>query len=503
MAEKVGNLAIIISGDSRQLMEAMSGAEQAIARFKAREEAKANRSSGFGIDGGALASGLMTRAAGAFAGVNLGREFLEVGNHALEMSRSYELAEMQLKTLTGSASSAKSVFAELRSLAPTTPYSVEDLSGVMRKMMGAGIAQSQALAATRQLAAVGAATGGDIASLGRAYAQVSAMGRLKTEEFNQFSDADFPVQEFAKTANMSMGEFRDAMEKGLVPVSVMEDTFKKLTESGGKFGTALDDLAKTAIGRKKAEDAAQEAYLANNGKRLEEYGASGRQIGNWWERKLSDSWLSAVDLFEVSFRPGGTIDPLGDLTKLYQKQQATAQAAADEARLAESRAKAAEDTRKAADAERQYREGMDSWWKGAASRDQAKVDAAVQADKDLLKKYESAPTLLDKFDELASAGRLEYGKGFAVAPAAALIEKMRAALPAQPKFSLPEAALRGSSQESATIARAIESIANKDEPKSAEQVLEEYRKFHAEQIKKQDDIIDELRKLSPATPARF
>lgn len=484
-------------------MEAMSGAEQAIARFKAREEAKANRSSGFGIDGGALASGLMTRAAGAFAGVNLGREFLEVGNHALEMSRSYELAEMRLKTLTGSASSAKSAFAELRSLAPTTPYGVDDLSGVMRKLMGAGIEQSQAMAVTRRLATVGAATGGDITSLGRAYGQVYSMGRLKAEEFNQFSDADFPVQEFARTANMTMADFKDAMEKGLIPVSVMERTFKRLTDEGGKFATSLDDLAKTAIGRKKAEEAAQEAYLASNGKYLEEQGATFRQIGNWWERKLSDSWVTLVDVFNATTRNGGNANPAASLVRYYQEQQTAAQEAQDAARTAEARWKAEEATKAAIEAETQYREDMAKWWHGAAAREQAKVDAAVQADKDLLKEFAPRKGLLDQFDRLAAGGRLDYGKGFADAPAAALIEKMRAALPAQPKFSLPEAALRGSSQESATIARALESIANKDEQKSADKVLEEYRKFFQKQIEKQDKIIDELQKLSPARPAVF
>ena len=165
MADKVGNLAIILSGDSRQLMEVMTGAEQAIARFQARQEAKAKQSSGgFGLGGGAMS--LLTKGASALAGLQLGRELMRVGENALEMSRDFELAEAQLKTLTGSASQAKKVMEELRTFAPTTPYDVTDLSQVMRKLMGSGIAQDQSMTITRRLATVGAGTGGQVQDMG-------------------------------------------------------------------------------------------------------------------------------------------------------------------------------------------------------------------------------------------------------------------------------------------------------------------------------------------------
>ena len=494
MAEKVGNLAIIISGDSRQLMEAMSGAEAAIARFQARQEAAVKQqAAGYGM--GATAMSLLTRGATALAGLHLSREFLQVGESALEMSRNYELAEAQLKTLTGSASQAKKVMEELRTFAPSTPYDVTDLSQVMRKLMGSGIAQEQSMTITRRLATVGAGTGGDVASLGRAYAQVSAAGRFMTEELNQFSDADFPIKEFANTARMSMGEFRDKMKDGLIPVSVMEDTFKRLTEAGGKFGTALEDMANTAIGRKKAEDAAHQAYMAERGKRLEEIGMSGRQVGNWWERQVGDTWSAiaeTVNDFRGAYSRMQANGNTGlDLQQFFVEQQAKSQAAKDAARRAEDA-----DARKAiVDAEKAAIEQTTQLKEEAIRRSaelerQAITKAWGEHEESLLKDaFDTGKTALDRFRELQAGG---YGDSIG---AAKLVQEMRDALP---KFSLPTAALRGSSEESAILSRAMQSIIGGKDRDSVESILKETEKLQQDMLKELEDIRKQLRPQSPA-----
>ena len=471
-------------------MEVMTGAEQAIARFQARQEAKAKQSSGgFGLGGGAMS--LLTKGASALAGLQLGRELMRVGENALEMSRDFELAEAQLKTLTGSASQAKKVMEELRTFAPTTPYDVTDLSQVMRKLMGSGIAQDQSMTITRRLATVGAGTGGDISSLGRAYAQVAAAGRFMTEELNQFSDADFPISKFAETAKMSMGEFRDKMKEGLIPVSVMEDTFKRLTEKGGMFGTALEDMANTAIGRKKAEDAAHQAYMAERGKRLEELGASGRQIGNWWERQLGDTWTGIAETVN-DFR--GAYDRMRangngglDLQQFFVEQQAKNQAAKDAARLAadaDARNAVVKAEQDAIEQAKQVR--LEAIRRSEELERKAITEAWGAREEALLKEaFDTGKTTLERFQELQAGG-------FGTSPGALrLIEEMRDALP---KFALPTAAVRGSSEESAILSRAMESIVGGSSKKSIEDLINETKNIADEEKKDRDRMLDELKR---------
>jgi tape measure domain-containing protein len=271
MADRVGQLAIVISGDSQQFMKVASGVEEHIARMNSRINKSESGGGGFlgkigGVGMGAIA------AVGGFG--LLGREMFKAGQEAVQLSRDYEVSEVQLKSLTGSAEQAKTVFKQLRDFAGTTPLETTDVSAVARKLLGSGIAQADAMRATMELTKTAVATGGELSSLARAYAQVTANGRFMTEELNQFADADFPIQEFAKTAGLSMAQMRADMEKGLVPVSVMADTFTRLTSETGRFGSALKDMMGTATGKLKSEISQHKDYIAEMGKSIDSTGIS-------------------------------------------------------------------------------------------------------------------------------------------------------------------------------------------------------------------------------------
>lgn len=315
--DRIGNLAIIISGDAKNYMEVMAGVEQHLAAAQARMEAKSRNSEINPI--ASYAKG----AVAAYVTGQLGHEMLEVGKNAIQLARDLEVSEKQLKVLTGSAANAREVMADLRNFAATTPFDLGEISSVARKLMGGGMGQGDSLRATKQIAAVGAGTGGELASLGRAYSQVMANGRFMTEELNQFSDADFPIAEFAKTYGKTMGQLRDDMSKGIVPVSVMADTFTRLTEEGGKFATTFKEMNDTGTGRAKREKAAQDAYLAESGAKLEAMGATGRQVGDWWERRLVDLQTFTARGVANAMHPGaGEIDL--SIAKKIQEENETA-----------------------------------------------------------------------------------------------------------------------------------------------------------------------------------
>lgn len=505
MADRVGNLAIIISGDAKQLMQVMSGVEAHVAASQARMDAKMRKSAGGGALGGSAS--YLGGAAKAFAAAYLGKEFLEVGRNAIGLSRDLEVAEAQLKTLTGSAENAKTVMGELKTFAAASPFSVEELSGVARKLMGGGMAQGESLAVTKRLAAVSAGTGGDINSLGRAYSQVQAMGRFSTEEFNQFSDADFPVKEFADTAKKSMGEFREAMQQGIVPVSVMEDTFKRLTEGSGKFATALSDMANTATGRAKAEKAAQDAYLAERGARLEEMGASGRQIGNWWERvavdaqvfgaaviqgigdKFKGGWDSPAAGTRIDWRLNPESSPEGIARMKAEHERIAAERRELEA-TAEDRLGAQADrlAEAALKLEREsYRSGEMDFEKFKNDQER-RIKAMANNDGGL--------SALDKFRELQAAGL-----GSSVG-AATLIQEMRQTIAERNRVKLPSAMAFGSSEAASALNAAI-AAGMGNHANEVPDILNRMEKIESDARDKLKDIQKTLEKLQPVQAAKF
>ncbi len=497
-------------------MEAMSGAEQAIARFQARQDAKAKQGAGGGLLGatGGGAMRMLAAGAGIFAGAKLSQEMMQVGQDSLEMARDLEVSQMQLKTLAGSAVQAKRMMQELRTLAPMTPYSVDDLSQTTRKFVSRYGADGS-LAITKRLASVGATYGSDIGSLGKAYADVVGAGVFQRDEMNQFGEAGFPVDEFAKTAGIAMSEFREKMHDGLIPVSVMEDTFKRLTEAGGVAENALRDFGETARGRANREKAEHEAWMAEKAKALEGMGATLEALGRFKDKVLITSQYGYASLFSgigdsVSAGKFGFEDVRNAVLaranpddprysdQAYMKQ--IAEERAERQRVIKAKAdaeqKAIDDVKAAKlaaiqrveDLERKGAEKAEAAWmeREAARGERIRNDAADNG---------LGITALDKYREL-QANRLGDSIG-----AARYIQQMRDALP---KFSLPNAALRGSSEESAVLSRAMESIMGSKNGMSVEDILKQTKEIEERQKEELEKIRQQLEKmLKPVQKAAF
>ncbi len=507
MADSIGNLSITISGDSKNLLAVMSGVERNVAAQQARMNARGKMGGG-GLDLGGMAGGagrmLMTGA--GIAGITLGtRELMRMGSAAIDVARDLELAEVRFKSLVGGSSAgAKSIMNDLREFASRTPFELTEISSAARKLMGGGMAKGDAVSAAKQIAAISAGTGGEISSLARAYGQVSAMGRLATEEFNQFSDADFPVQEFAKTFGTSMGDFRKAMEKGIVPVSVMTNTFKRLTEEGGLFSSSLKDMANTSAGLAKQREAEMQAYRGERGARLESMGASGRQILNWWERVAVDAQVfGAATAGAIGDRFSGRGDGrnLGTLIderlnpELTQEGIEKQRAAIEEDRLikeAKRREKLVNTHHEAymRDTfnplmERTKEFGMtmlNRWLPDAAGRGNPFREG-------------------NQYPEFGGFDRSMQARDFG--GAAAEVQGMRDMLARRNQNLLPTAASRGSAQAEEIISRSIAGAMNPI--KSVEDTLKEMKKLEVDQKNRLDKVIDELKELNKQKPniARF
>jgi hypothetical protein len=515
VADRVGSLAIVISGDSKQFMEVMSGVEQHIAAAQRRSEAMAAKNSGMDVGGlFGMGKNAIMGAAGV-AGIGLSAKAIwDSGQSALKAASDYETATAQLKSLTGSAGQAAVVMDELTQFASGTPFGIGEVSAAARKLMGTGIEQGKAIQATKQLAAVSAATGGELASLARAYGQVAANGRFMTEELNQFSDADFPIAEFAKTAGMSMAKLREDMSKGLVPVEVMSDTFTRLTAQGGKFSTALADMMKTSAGLAKQEESRHAKQMQQIGDQLKASGiGTGQSLSNLVEERLTASLAMvahgvgyAASFDKRSFSDYLTTAMSPELTPEGIKQQRADFEAASLARRESDyeRYKASPEAMAATDHLEALRLAH------SMKMDLEQITATIKEGGDLLKtKLNRAiesmfangdgmnPFRTNSSDMPKSFGfRDEMIRGDLDA-AARSVQDMRANLASRARVQLPTAATFGSSAAADTINNAI--AATMGTPlKDTADILKEMKKVEEEANKKLEDIKNDLRNLKVA-----
>jgi tape measure domain-containing protein len=477
--DRIGNLAIIISGDAKNYMEVMAGVEQHLAAAQARMEAKSRNSqlNPFGHLGSYVKA-----AAAAYVTGRLGSEMIGVGRNAIQLASDLEVSEKQLKTLTGSAAAARDVMEDLRNFAAATPFDVGEISSVARKLMGGGMSRNDSLRATKQIAAVGAGTGGELSSLGRAYSQVMANGRFMTEELNQFSDADFPIAEFAKTYGSSMGQLRDDMSKGLVPVSVMTDTFTRLTAEGGKFATALKDMADTMSGRAKVIESQHNQRLAAAGKLIGESVPLFTRIGNFFEESAASVEAIVTSGFNLN---GADFD--------LEKQRA--EIAADKKKRDDAYIARQTDHQSAREHFLLFLENGGLQKRFSELTESAKSFLSATSPQAQAFRRGDVPEWASHHGGLRKA--MEWGD---LDAAAKIVKGMQESQGAQSRFRFAPALTRGSQEAEQVLSRAMESVMG---PKmGVKEAIDETNRLLAEEKRELERIKDEIKNLiTPA--ARF
>ena len=232
---------------SRKLASRFKKVEVAASKMQTRVSKSFQKLRRAGVKGfGAImakASGLIKRLATlktAFAGLAIGAVATTTFKAAAELER----MSLQLKTLTGSAKTAKDIMAELTEINKAAPFELPDLVNAAAKLSAYGIANEDLTDITERLGKVAAGVGRDIDGIALAFGQVQAKGRLMGEELRQFIERGVPVrEELEKITKTTGAQFDELMRKGLVPAELVTEAFKNMTSESGRFGNAFENTA--------------------------------------------------------------------------------------------------------------------------------------------------------------------------------------------------------------------------------------------------------------------
>ena len=151
--------------------------------------------------------------------------------------------------LTGSVEKAAIVVDQLNEFTATTPFRLEQVSNAAKKLLAAGVEETQLLDSLRLIGDISAASGKPIGDLGRIYARIKSVGRAGMEELRMFLEAGIPVtQAIADIVGTSVAGVDKISREGRISFELVRKALEKMTAEGGFAYKATILQAKTLEG---------------------------------------------------------------------------------------------------------------------------------------------------------------------------------------------------------------------------------------------------------------
>jgi hypothetical protein len=284
MANAVGSLAIILSGNAAPLNATLTKATRDIRAFSSGINGMGGKGGSgllsgilggtvggagggmFGSLGGAvggLVAGPVGGLVGSLGGAGIGKAaglaesavsglaslVTEAGRMAITGAADYEMLGASFETMTGSATKGKAMLEEISNLAIKTPYDTKGLADGAKMMMQLGVSTDNILPALSRLGDIAQGDKVKLFDLSRVFGQTKSQGRLMGNDLIQFTTAGVGVEDFAKTMGVLPSEFIRMKEAGEVSFGVVAATINRVTNEGGRFFQGNLKGSKTVMGQ--------------------------------------------------------------------------------------------------------------------------------------------------------------------------------------------------------------------------------------------------------------
>lgn len=197
---------------------------------------------------------------------------MALGTGSVKAAMNYEATQASYSVLTGSKSKGKELSGNLQTLQQNTILGPEVFKAG-QTLMGFGVAAERVVPIIKQLGDVAMGNKDKFESLTLAFAQTQAAGRLMGQDLLQYINAGFnPLQtmsekweQFGFKQKVSVGQLKEAMEKGAISSQMVSKAFEIATNSGGKFANMMDTIAQTNFGKLQVLEGQWESFKINLG----------------------------------------------------------------------------------------------------------------------------------------------------------------------------------------------------------------------------------------------
>ena len=172
-----------------------------------------------------------------------------LGGVAIKQAANFERLQTTLNTLTGSAEEGAAAFEKLVQFSAKTPFQLDELVKVNNTLMGFGLNANEAFDSLSMLGDISGIVGGDLQSIGIAFGQAAAEGRVMTRDLRQFINNGVPILDIlAESMGVARGEIMDMASEGKITFDILNRAFQDATSDGGKFAGGMNTLSQTLNG---------------------------------------------------------------------------------------------------------------------------------------------------------------------------------------------------------------------------------------------------------------
>lgn len=177
-------------------------------------------------------------------------ELSNVVKSGLEYNASMQSYLTNFKVMLGSEEQAAEKLAEIRKMAASTPFSLDDLTGGTQTLLQFGIAADDTTGVLQRLGDISLGNADKLQTLVRAYGKMSSAQKVTLENVTMMIDAGFnPLNQICNATGESMADLYKRISDGKVSFAELEAAVASATSQGGQFYNGMLEASQTFSGR--------------------------------------------------------------------------------------------------------------------------------------------------------------------------------------------------------------------------------------------------------------
>ena len=174
----------------------------------------------------------------------------EVVKSGVDYNATMESYLTNFKVMLGSEETAATKLSEIRKMAASTPFSLDDLTSGTQTLLQFGIAADDTTGVLQRLGDISLGNAEKLQTLTRAYGKMSSAQKVTLENVNMMIDAGFnPLNQICDATGESMSDLYKRISDGKVSFSELEAAVEAATSQGGQFYNGMLEASQTFSGR--------------------------------------------------------------------------------------------------------------------------------------------------------------------------------------------------------------------------------------------------------------
>ena len=174
----------------------------------------------------------------------------EVVKSGVDYNATMESYLTNFKVMLGNEEAAATKLSEIRKMAASTPFSLDDLTSGTQTLLQFGIAADDTTGVLQRLGDISLGNAEKLQTLTRAYGKMSSAQKVTLENVNMMIDAGFnPLNQICDATGESMSDLYKRISDGKVSFSELEAAVEAATSQSGQFYNGMLEASQTFNGR--------------------------------------------------------------------------------------------------------------------------------------------------------------------------------------------------------------------------------------------------------------